>query len=108
MRYRHPERDVERWHSYALRAGWYESHWPTLSAIIWRESAGDPRAYNPERQARTPRGWGSYGLTQMYAWANREWLYAFVKRDLRRLYNPLVNLRAARRLHEEYGWKPWR
>lgn len=98
---------VERWKQVAYAAGWEPRHWPTLSCIIWRESGGDPKVYNPEKQAGTPKGWGSYGLTQIYGWANRDWVMPFTKRDLRRLYNPYTNLRAAKKLYDMRGWRPW-
>jgi Transglycosylase SLT domain len=98
---------VDRWKQTALNAGWKKYHWPMVSCIISRETGGNPNLYNPEKQAGTPKGWGSYGLMQMYGWANRDWLLKFVGGDLRKLYNPFVNLKAAKKLYDMRGWRPW-
>lgn len=42
------------------------------AAIALAESGGDPSAYNPETQACTPEGEGSYGLWQIYKKAHPE------------------------------------
>ena len=107
LAYRHPHQEVQRWYRTSLAAGWTEDQWRKLSCIIWRESGGQPKRYNPERHVGTRSNWGSYGLTQLYARANRDWLFPYVSRDLRLLFNPYINLRAARKLYLMRGWAPW-
>jgi hypothetical protein len=106
--YVHPHAEVQRWFRTAMSAGWSPSQWPKLSCIIWRESGGQAHKYNPERHVGTRKNWGSYGLTQLYARANRDWLIPFVKGNLTRLYQAYTNLAAAKHLYDKRGWAPWR
>lgn len=57
---------------YAQDAG-FGNDAPTAAAIALAESGGDTTAYNPETQADTPEGMGSYGLWQIYLKAHPEY-----------------------------------
>lgn len=91
----------------AMQAGWAETDWSRLDAIIYRESRCQPTAYN---------GYGpdnSYGITQLNMKAHRSWVGPLVGWDFNRLYDPVVNLTVARQLYfkavDYYGcgWQPW-
>jgi hypothetical protein len=109
----HESGRVDRWRATALATGWTAQDWPRLRCIIARESGGNPGAYNPERQAGAPYGWGSRGLMQVFAWPHRTWIVRAAGGNLSRLYDPTVNLRVARRLYLQSrgagfsGWRPW-
>lgn len=77
-----------RWRPLALWAGWPRSAWPTLRAVIQRESRGNPRAVNPSS--------GCSGLLQVHPC-----------HGVAGVLDPLVNLRAGLRLYRASGWRPW-
>lgn len=95
----HPE--VEQWHQVALDAGWPESDWRWLACVMWRESRGDPGAYNGRGRDR------SYGLMQLNMRAHAGWVGPLVGGDFARLFEPSVNLAVARQLLDAAGRSPW-
>ena len=81
---------VARWVRLARRVGWGWPQVPTLMAVTYRESRGDPSASNG----------GVYrGLLQVW----REHVA-----DPDRLYEPAYNLRTGLRLWRGASWEPWR
>jgi Lysozyme like domain len=85
----------------AQGAGFSLTEAPVAAAIALAESSGNPQAYNPEKQAGTPEGKGSYGLWQIYLRAHPE----FEGQDL---YDPQTNARAAFSVYANAGgFKPW-
>lgn len=84
----------------AQNAGFDDSN--TAAAIALAESGGDPSAYNPETQACTPEGEGSYGLWQIYKKVHPE----FACLDLT---DPQQNANAAFSVYSEAGnsFHPW-
>jgi hypothetical protein len=71
------------------------------AAVALAESGGDPQAYNPETQACTPSGEGSFGLWQIYRKAHPE----FACQDLT---DPQTNASAAFKVYSEAGgFSPW-
>lgn len=73
----------------------------TAAAIAIAESGGDPKAYNPETQAGTAEGMGSYGLWQIYLKMHPE--YACID-----LTVPENNAQAAFAVYSEAGgFHPW-
>lgn len=73
----------------------------TATAIALAESGGNPSAYNPETQAGTAEGMGSYGLWQIYLKAHPE--YACID-----LTVPENNAQAAFTVYSEAGgFHPW-
>jgi len=73
----------------------------TAAAVALAESGGDPSAYNPEMQACTPEGEGSYGLWQIYKKAHPE----FACMDLT---DPATNASAAFTVYSNAGgFHPW-
>lgn len=101
--YKHWYANVERWHAAALNAGWSQCQWYRLSCVIYRESRGNPMAWN-----KADPGRGSVGLTQINS-AHWGWLArAGVIRWPYDLFTGSVNLRAARALYVKAGgWAPW-
>lgn len=86
------------WHDTAIAAGWQEWQWPKLACIINRESGGNPNA-----RSRTHDS----GLTQI-----NDVNVGFLRdrgiiSSRYDLFNPLVNLRAAKALYDLSGWSPW-
>lgn len=83
-----------RWRPLALWVGWPEYTLGTLSAIIYRESSGRPRALNPS---------GAAGLLQMMpGWYRGQWgIPAFNP------FDPEQNLRAGYLIWSRSGWQPW-
>ena len=69
-------------------------------AVAIAESSGNPQAYNPEVEAGTPSGQGSYGLWQIYLKAHPEF-------SGQNLYDPQINANAAYRVFQEQGWSAW-
>jgi hypothetical protein len=57
----------------ASNAGFSGDDLDTAVAIALAESGGDPEAYNPETEAGTAPGRGSYGLWQIYQTAHPEY-----------------------------------
>lgn len=73
-------------------------------AVALAESvpSGNPNSYNPETQAGTPQGQGSYGLWQIYLKVHPEfsgW----------NLFDPMQNARAAFSVYSAAGnsFRPW-
>lgn len=85
---------VARWMPLARWVGWPEYTLGTLSAIIYRESSGRPRALNPS---------GAAGLLQtMPGWYRGQWgIPAFNP------FDPEQNLRAGYLIWSRSGWQPW-
>ena len=101
--YKHWYANVERWHATAINAGWTECQWYRLSCVIYRESRGNPMAWN-----KADPGRGSVGLTQInsvhWGWMARagliRWPYD--------LFTGSNNLAAAKALYVRAGgWSPW-
>lgn len=88
--------------SLAYQAGFRGSALTTAVAVAMAESSGNPGAYNPEKQAGTKAGGGSYGLWQIYLTAHPEFRGV-------NLYDPLVNAKAAYSVYRAAGNKftPW-
>lgn len=74
----------------------------TAAAVALAESGGDPRAYNPETQACTPEGEGSYGLWQVYHKKHHEF-------PADALFDPATNATEAFNVYSQAGntFKPW-
>lgn len=89
------------WFPTALEAGWSAAEWPTVGAIMERESQCTPSAVNHNANGTVDRG-----LMQVNS-VHRGWL-ADVGITLAMLLDPWNNLRAARLLYERSGWAPWR
>ena len=86
-----------RWAGVARDAGWPRRLIPWLTCIIWRESAGNPKAWNRGDGGRYE---GSKGLMQIL-WIHVPWLRrAGVIRTSADLFNPWRNLRAAWLLYQ--------
>ena len=81
-----------RWLPLARWVGWPASTLSHLAYIIFRESSGRERAYNPVI--------GCSGLLQVWpghvSAANRQ-----------RLFEAEYNLRVGLRLYRTAGWQPW-
>jgi Transglycosylase SLT domain len=101
--YHHWSYNVERWHSTAIAQGWSQCQWYHLSCIIYRESRGNPMAYN-----RYDAAGGSRGLTQING-VHAGWLgRAGIIRWPYDLFTGWRNLRAAKALYNKAGgWSPW-
>ena len=86
---------------YAVNAGFEGDGLITAVAIALAESGGETGAYNPELQAGTPVGQGSYGLWQIYLKAHPE----FSSWDL---YDPQSNANAAFKVSRNGStFEPW-
>lgn len=88
--------------SLALNAGFQGFDAATAVAIAMAESSGDPNAYNPETQAGTPQGMGSYGLWQIYLKMHPEY-------TAEQLLDPQTNANAAYSIYTRAGYQftPW-
>lgn len=86
--------------AYAQNAGFTSDDAITATAIALAESGGNPNAYNPEMQAGTPTGLGSYGLWQIYEKAHPE----LAGLDLT---DPQQNANAAYIVFREQGFNAW-
>lgn len=86
----------------ASDAGFVGEDLTTAVAVALAESDGNPTAYNPEKQAGTATGKGSFGLWQIYLTAHPE----FLSWDLN---DPVVNAKAAFRVYSNAGrsFSPW-
>lgn len=85
----------------ASGAGFAGADLSTAVAIALAESGGDPNAYNPEPQAGTPIGQGSYGLWQIYLKVHPELAGA-------PLFDPPTNAAAAYHAYAKAGgFSPW-
>jgi len=101
--YHHWSSNVERWHSTALAQGWSECQWYRLSCVIYRESRGNPMAFN-----RYDAAGGSRGLTQVNGTHNTWLMRAGIIRYPYDLFTAWRNLRAAKALYNRAGgWSPW-
>jgi len=84
----------------AANAGFTGSDVGVAAAIALAESGGNPSAYNPESQAGTPQGQGSFGLWQIYLKAHPEfsgW----------NLLDPQTNANAAFQVYQQQGFSAW-
>ena len=88
--------------TYAAQAGFTGTDLVISVAVALAESGGNARAYNPEKQAGTATGKGSYGLWQIYLEAHPE----FANQDL---YDPQTNADAAFSVYSKAGnsFSPW-
>jgi hypothetical protein len=101
--YHHWSYNVERWHTTAIAQGWSQCQWYHLSCIIYRESRGNPMAYN-----RYDAAGGSRGLTQINGVHNTWLMRAGIIRWPYDLFTGWRNLRAAKALYNRAGgWSPW-
>jgi len=87
---------------FANNAGFYGSDLITAVAVALAESGGNTKAYNPEKNAGTPPGEGSYGLWQIYLHRHPE----FAKLDK---FDPQLNANEAYKVYVEAGnsFTPW-
>lgn len=86
----------------AAGAGFVGDDLTTAVSIALAESGGDPQAYNPERAANTPQGYGSFGLWQIYLKAHPEY-------KGQNLFDPQLNASAAFAVYSSAGnsFRPW-
>jgi hypothetical protein len=86
----------------ASGAGFVGDDLTTAVSIALAESGGDPQAYNPERAANTPQGYGSFGLWQIYLKAHPEY-------KGQNLFDPQLNASAAFAVYSSAGnsFRPW-
>jgi Lysozyme like domain len=86
----------------AAGAGFVGDDLTTAVSIALAESGGDPNAYNPERAANTPQGYGSFGLWQIYLKAHPEY-------KGQNLFDPQRNAAAAFAVYSSAGnsFRPW-
>lgn len=93
---------VDRYRHLALAAGWSAQAWPRVRCIIRRESNGNPNAYN-----RGDGHGGSRGLMQING-VHTKWLIRKgIINDVGDLFDPYLNLRAARAVWRMQGWHAW-
>ena len=84
----------------AVFAGWPDSDWLTLDAIVWRESRCRPGAIHYNRNGTIDRG-----LAQVNS-VNLGYLATYgITAPM--LLDGYWNLRAARLLFDLEGWAPW-
>lgn len=86
----------------AVQAGFAGPDLAVAVSIALAESGGDPQAYNPERAANTPQGYGSFGLWQIYLKAHPEYKGM-------NLFDPPANASAAFSIYTAAGnsFRPW-
>jgi lysozyme-like protein len=86
----------------AAGAGFTGDDLATAVSIALAESGGNPQAYNPERAANTPVGYGSFGLWQIYLKAHPEF-------KGQNLFDPQLNASAAFAVYSSAGnsFRPW-
>ena len=91
--------------AYARQAGWPESEIPKLVGVVGAESGYNPRALNPNAST----GDYSMGLAQvnMLGSMGPERMRQFGLKSQDELYDPLTNLKAARKIFESQGWNAW-
>lgn len=91
--------------SYARQAGWDEKLIPTVVGIATGESGLDPYNLNPNAST----GDESYGLMQinMLGGMGPERLKAFGLTSKEQLYDPLTNLKAAKKIYDWQGFPAW-
>jgi hypothetical protein len=104
-----PDAKVPQWWALAREVGWAEDQLLILDMVIYRESRGNPDAWNKQDPFT-----GSRGLTQVNgSW--RGWLRdkGIITRNAD-LFDPRVNLTAALAMWQygmdryDWGWGPWR
>ena len=86
------------WHDTAIAVGWTEADWPTLSRILYAESACDPHAYGIDTE------WGNgAGLAQVMdqLWPDQ---CGIAPADL---FDPFHNLACALHVYNVQGWQAW-
>ena len=97
------------WHDLAMEVGWQEEQWPTLSAVMFRESRCQPDACSKSDKGRPCR---DYGLIQGNWYAHHEW-WAELGITPEQMFDPATNLRWAYLLYSgreakgQCGWQPW-
>jgi len=86
----------------AAGAGFSGDDLITAVSIALAESGGNPQAYNPERQAGTAQGYGSFGLWQIYLKKHPEFAGT-------NLFDPQTNASAAFAVYRQAGgsFQPW-
>lgn len=86
-------------------AGFPEPIIPTMTAVIQAESGGNPFAHNPNAST----GDNSYGLAQvnMLGGMEAERLKQFGLRSKEQLFDPAINLRAAKQIYDQQGLGAW-
>ena len=87
------------WHDTAISVGWTEADWPTLSRILYAESACNPQAYSP-----IDTEWGNgAGLAQVMdqLWPAQ---CGIAPADL---FDPFHNLACALHVYNVQGWQAW-
>jgi len=95
--------------SLARQAGFEESTIPTIVGIARAESGGNPFALNPDRST----GDESYGLMQVNMIDYPDYqlgqsrLREFGLKEKSELYDPLTNMRAAKRIFDTQGPNAW-
>ncbi len=89
----------------AQMAGWSPQDAPTIAAVAMAESGGRAGALNNNRAT----GDYSFGLTQvnMIDRLGPERLKQFGLQAPEQLFDPLVNLRAAKAIKDSQGWGAW-
>lgn len=89
----------------ARQAGWSEDKIPFVVGVAGAESGYNPRALNPN----VSTGDESYGLMQinMLGSMGPERLKAFGLKSKEQLYDPLTNLKAAKKIYEWQGPGAW-
>lgn len=90
---------------YARQAGFEEKLIPQIVGIAGAESRYDPKALNPN----VSTGDESYGLMQinMLGAMGPERLKEFGLKSKEQLYDPLTNLKAAKKIYESQGPGAW-
>jgi hypothetical protein len=91
------------WHDLAISVGWTESEWSTLSRIIYRESRCQPDACSKSTSGLRCRDAGLVQANQVHTnWLNQNgWSFPDS------MFDPELNLRFAKMLHDSSGWSPW-
>lgn len=86
-------------------AGFPEPIIPTMTAVIQAESGGNPFAHNPNAST----GDNSYGLAQinMLGGMEAERMKQFGLSSKEQLFDPAINLRAAKQIYDQQGLGAW-
>ena len=83
-------------------AGWPDWAWPTVDAIVWRESRGNPAARHVNRNGTIDRG-----LLQINEVNVPTLVAAGIIAGAGDLFDGLTNMRAGLYLFRLEGWAPW-
>lgn len=76
---------------------------PTAKAIVKAESSFDPASHNPKGG-----GTGAFGLFQIRGTLHEKALKeAGIIKDVKDLFDPVTNIKAAKFLYDRDGWTPW-